>query len=126
MIKRLRVFIVVASAIGYACASQAKAQTSDPGDARVMWVAQAMMRMLTIKPGMTRGDLLKVFTVEGGISTRFQRTYISRDCPYFKVDVEFKEVGPPGLNGDQMQFGESSADILVKISRPYLAFSILD
>jgi hypothetical protein len=126
MIKRLRVFIVVASAIGYACAFQVNAQTADPSDARVMWVAQALTRMLTIKIGMTRGDLLKVFTTEGGLSTRVQHTYVSRDCPYFKVDVEFKEVGPPGPNGDQMSFGESGADIILKISRPYLAFSILD
>jgi hypothetical protein len=95
-------------------------------DGHVEWVAQALMRMQTIKPGMTRDDLLKVFTTEGGISTRTQRTYVSRDCPYFKVDVEFKAVGPPGRNGVEMSFGESSADIVLKISRPYLAFSILD
>ncbi len=126
MIQRLRLFIVVLSAIGYACASQANAQSADPGEARVMWVAQALTRMLTIQAGMTRGDLLKVFTTEGGLSTRTQHTYVSRDCPYFKVDVEFKEVGPPGRNGVEMSFGESSVDIIFKISRPYLAFSILD
>ena len=85
-----------------------------------MWVGKAVTRMLTIQSGMTRGDLLKVFTVEGGLSNRVHRTYVSRDCPYFKVTVEFKEGGPPGANGDQMQFGESSADIILKISRPYL------
>ena len=111
MIKRLRVFIVVASAIGCACAFQANAQTAEPTDARVMWVAQALTRMLTIKPGMTRDDLLKVFTTEGGLSTPFEQTYVSRDCPYFKVDVEFREFRP---------------DIILKISRPYLAFSIAD
>ena len=126
MIKRLRMFIVVAIAIGYACSFQANAQTTDPSDARVMWVGQALVRMLTIKPGMTRGDLLKVFTTEGGISNRVHRTYVSRDCLYFKVDVEFREVGPPGRNGDQLQFGESSSDIILKISRPYLNFSIGD
>lgn len=111
MIKRLRVFIVVASALGCACAFQANAQTTDPSDPRVMWVAQALTRMLTIKPGMTRDDLLKVFATEGGLSTPFQQTFVSRDCPYFKVDVEFQESRP---------------DVILKISRPYLAYSILD
>jgi hypothetical protein len=126
MIKRLRVFMVVASAIGYAFAFQSNAQTADLSDPRVMWVDQALRRMLTIQSGMTRGDLLKVFATEGGISNRVHRTYVSRDCPYFKVDVELKEVGPPGPNGNQMQFGESSADIILKISRPYLAFARAD
>jgi hypothetical protein len=125
MTQRLRVFIVVASAIGYACAFQANAQITGPNDARAIWVAQALARMLTIQAGMTRGDLLKVFTTEGGISNRFHRTYISRDCPYFKVDVELKEVGPDP-NGAQLPFGESPADIILKISRPYLDFSIMD
>jgi len=126
MIKRLRIFIVVACAIGYAGAFQANAQSPDPGGARSMWVAQALTRMLTIKPGMTRGDLLKVFTVEGGLSTRNQRSYVSRDCLYFKVDVEFRQVGPPGPDGAEMGFGESPADIIVKISHPYVAYYVGD
>jgi hypothetical protein len=46
--------------------------------------------MKSIKPGMTRADLQKVFTTEGGISMRVQRTYVYRNCPYCKVDVEFE------------------------------------
>jgi hypothetical protein len=111
MIKRLRIFVVVASAMGCGCAFQANAQIPESNDARVMWVAQALTRMLTIKPGMTRDDLMRVFTTEGGVSTAFQQTLVSRDCPYFKVDVEFQESRP---------------DIILKISRPYLAFSIAD
>jgi hypothetical protein len=45
--------------------------------------------METIKTGMTRSTLLTVFTTEGGLSTVSHRTYVSRECPYFKVDVEF-------------------------------------
>jgi hypothetical protein len=59
------------------------------------WVAESLKRMQTIKPGMTRTDLLKVFTTEGGLSTGLQRTFVSQDCPYFKVDVEFEAVGRP-------------------------------
>ena len=48
-----------------------------------------------IQPGMRRKDLLKVFTTEGGISSRFQRTYVHRECPYIKVDVLFRGIEDP-------------------------------
>jgi len=91
------------------------------------WVAESLKRMQTIKPGMTRTDLLKVFTTEGGLSTGLQRTFVSQDCPYFKVDVEFEAVGRPNrdVNG-RVTLEEGSKDIIVKISRPYLEFSIMD
>jgi hypothetical protein len=93
----------------------------------IAWVAQALRRMRTIQPGMRRSDLLKVFTIEGGLSARSQRTYVSRDCPYFKVDFDFKPVGPAdGGVGSEMTHLEGSRDIIVKMSRPYLQFAISD
>src|ERR1700682_2364397 len=59
------------------------------------WVTRALEEMETSKPGMTREDLLRVFTTEGGFSTVLHRTFVSRDCHYFKVDVEFEPVGRP-------------------------------
>lgn len=35
-------------------------------------------RTATLRPGMTRADLLKLFETEGGISTRWQHTYVFR------------------------------------------------
>lgn len=83
--------------------------------------------MQTIKPRMTRRDLLTVFTTEGGLSTGLQRTFVSRDCPNFKVDVEFEPVGRSkrDING-RVTGGEDEGDLILKISRPYLQFSILD
>jgi hypothetical protein len=90
-------------------------------------VAESLKRMQTIKPGMTRADLLKVFTTEGGLSTPLWRTFVSQDCPYFKVDVEFEEVGRPSRDANgRVTLEEGSRDIIVKISRPYLQFSIAD
>ncbi|HKW97968.1 MAG TPA: hypothetical protein VJN43_09535 [Bryobacteraceae bacterium] len=83
--------------------------------------------MQTIKPGMTRAALLEVFTTEGGISTALRRTYVSRDCPYFKVDVQFQAVGRPANDGTgRVTLVEDSRDIILKISRPYLQFSVAD
>ena len=44
------------------------------------WVDQSLRRMESIKPGMTRADLLNLFTTEGGLQTG--RTFVYRDCPY--------------------------------------------
>jgi hypothetical protein len=83
------------------------------------WVAEALQRMEAIKPGMTRGVLLGVFTTEGGISSRWERRFVSRDCRYFKVDVKFEQAG-------EVTSTEDSRDIIHSISRPYLQFSIGD
>jgi hypothetical protein len=93
----------------------------------VAWVAQVLIQIQTIKPGMTRTDLLKVFTTEGGLSTGLRRTFVSRDCPYFKVDVEFEAVDRPSRDaGGRVTLFEGSRDIIVQISKPYLQFSIAD
>jgi hypothetical protein len=93
----------------------------------VTWVANVLKRMETIKGGMTRETLLTVFTTEGGLSTGLQRTYVSQECPYFKVDVEFDAVGRPNRDSDgRVTLIEDPRDIILKLSRPYLQFSILD
>jgi hypothetical protein len=93
----------------------------------VSWVAEVLRRIETIKPGMTREDLLKVFTTEGGLSTGLQRTFVIRDCPYFKIDVQFKAVGRPSRDGNgRVTLEEGSQDLIVQISRPYSQFGISD
>ena len=85
------------------------------------WVSSVLAWTADIKPGMTRGDLLRVFTTEGGLFTRTRRTYVLKQCPYIKVDVEFaatsKEPDPSS---------EMPDDKIARISRPYLDFSVLD
>jgi hypothetical protein len=76
--------------------------------------------METIKPGMTRWDLLQVFRTEGARQTFrmesapsvLQETFVSQDCPYFKIAVEF-----------QTRFGGGNRDVIVKVSKPYVQFS---
>jgi hypothetical protein len=86
---------------------------------------------------MTRADLLKVFTTEGGLFSRSQVTVVSRECPYCKVDVVFDVVGPANmgprcipLNGgspcDSTTFMVSDRDKIITISKPYLQLPILD
>jgi hypothetical protein len=77
--------------------------------------------MKAVKPGMTRGDLLKVFATEGGLSTAIQRTYLYHGCPYIKVDVEFQPVGRAARDAEgRVTIIESIDDTISKISKPYL------
>jgi len=93
----------------------------------VACVDQALARFQIITPGMTREALLKVFTTEGGLSTGLHRTFVSRECPYFKVNVEFRAVGRPDRDRDgRVTLVDGDQDIIVTISRPYLQVSIID
>ena len=85
------------------------------------WVAKSLKEIERVKVGMTRGDLLKVFREEGGISTRVWRRYVYRGCPYIKVDVEFEPVGEP-----ENKLSQDPEDRIVKISRPFLEWAITD
>ena len=107
-------------------AGRPERQPSTPQE-RTAWVLACLTRMQTVHPGMTRADLLQVFLPEGGLSTGLERTYVSRDCPYFKVDVGFQAVGRPDRDKEgRITLVESGQDIITKISRPYLALSTTD
>jgi hypothetical protein len=88
--------------------------------AHMKWVDHVMRSISTIKPGMTRRDLVAVFNEEGGLSTRTQRRYVYKHCPYIKVEVNFDPVGKTDMTV------ENPEDRIVKISRPYLEYAIGD
>ncbi|HXJ04144.1 MAG TPA: hypothetical protein VNH65_03545 [Candidatus Acidoferrum sp.] len=88
------------------------------------WLKQVMMKMETIKPGMTRWDVLKVFRTEEGVapnsgftvggvpSLGFRETFVSQDSPYFKIDIEF--AGHESI---------PNRDVIVKVFKPYVQFA---
>lgn len=87
------------------------------------WLTQVLGKMGTIKPGMTRWDLLHVFRPEEGAPRLFstgpptglrRETFVSQDCSYFKIDVEFE---PEAV---------SNRDVITKVSKPYVQFAIAD
>ena|ERR1043165_696262 len=103
------------------------AQSPQRQQEQTKWIADSLIEMKTIKVGMTRADLLKVFTTEGGLSTGLNRTYVYRKCPLIKVDVEFQPVGRPARDAKgRVTLTEADGDVIEKISRPYLDFSVLD
>ncbi len=107
--------------------SSLSAQNSRTPQSHTEWIADSLKEIQKLKVGMTRADLLKVFTTEGGLSTGLNRTYVYRECPYIKVDVEFEPVGRPARDAEgRVTLLESNRDVIKKISRPYLEWNILD
>lgn len=83
--------------------------------------------MESIQPGSTREDLLKLFTLDGGVSTALQQTFVSRNCPEFKVNVRFSAVGRPERDSaGRTTTVEDPRDTVKSISRPYVAPSTID
>jgi hypothetical protein len=108
--------------------SQPKNGSAAPGkQSHCEWLANLLTEASTVKVGDTRSSLLEVFTTEGGLSTREQRTYVLRKCSLIKVDVEFRPVSNQQLDtNDRPSFTESGDDVIVKISRPYIAWPVDD
>ncbi len=78
--------------------------------------------MKTIKAGMTRQQLLTVFTNAGGSHAVPPEWFEYRNCPWFQVNVKFKAMGKPvrDLDGQTRTHADPS-DIIVKISSPFVA-----
>jgi hypothetical protein len=125
MITRSIAVMLIGLMVGSVLLAAGGGRQTTPREDHIAWVAEALKRIQTITPGMTRKELLLVMTTEGGLSTRLRRTFVSRDCPYFKVDVEFEAVGPPSRDSSgRVTLLEGDQDRIVKISRPYLQFSV--
>jgi hypothetical protein len=130
MIRRLLVlvFISIASISASSSVRFAHSAMQEPcSQDHEAWVAHALEKMETIKPGMTRQELLKVFTTQGGFSNGLRRMFVSRDGRYFKVDVEFRPVGRSDRDsGGRVTVEEDSRDVIVKISPPFVQFGVTD
>ena len=88
---------------------------------RTYWIAKVLRQIEKIEPGMRRKDLVGIFTTEGGISNRFQRTYVHVDCPYIKVTVRLK-----AASDEANALKEDPDDIVESVSQPFLQWSTMD
>jgi len=116
-------------AVGFLCVilSAASAQsrlerrTSGVDKEHTAWVEDVLRSIQAIKVGMTRSELMKVFTTEGGLEfkdgTTSRRTYVYRKCQYIKVDVTLA-IANPGV--------DLPTDKITHISRPYLEWAVAD
>ncbi len=125
-LQRRRILQLLAAATVGGTPALASQESAASRSAHVAWVAESLKQMLTIEPGMSRSQLMTVFTTEGGLSTALQRTFVSHDCPYFKADVTFHRASHDPSGGREASLRELDNDVIATISRPYLQFSIRD
>jgi hypothetical protein len=85
------------------------------------WIANALQEIQSVQVNMKRSDLHRVFTTEGGISTRLSRVYIYKKSPFIKVSVQFQ-----AAKGNDNPSTESDDDKIIGISKPYLEYPISD
>lgn len=105
----------------FAARSTSTARNGDARSERIAWVARCMKQIQTVQPGMKRKEMEKVLTTEGGLYSPTTGHYVSRECPYFKVDVEF--AAKRGKDGRMFSGAE---DKITKVSRPYMEWEIDD
>lgn len=101
--------------------SSAQSEQRRAGAANCSCAETALRDIRSVKVGMTRKDIEKVLTTEGGISARGARTYVYKNCAYIKVDVQFQAIQHPGE-----KLKEFSDDKIIGMSKPYLDNPILD
>jgi outer membrane protein assembly factor BamE (lipoprotein component of BamABCDE complex) len=118
--------LTIAAASSPAQEAVANGRTLQVDREHTQWIDQVMRSIATIKPGMTRKDLRKVLGEEGGVSTRTRRRYAYIHCPHIKVDVDFAPVEDPNATSGKVSMEENPDDRIVKVSQPFLQYSIMD
>ena len=82
------------------------------------WVLESLKDIKSIKPGMTRKDLLSVFQPAGGLyGPTTPRIYSYKSCSYFLIKVTFEGVD---------QGKEQPGDKIVEVSPLYLDYPPID
>ena len=80
------------------------------------WLLDRLREAGSIKAGMSKADLLKVFTPDGGLQRIPPERYILRTCYYIKVHVRFQLPGKRPL----AKIPPDTELKILMISRPYL------
>lgn len=117
----LAAFVWTGVAVGQ---SPAKLPAVDPGLTRSM--DQVLKDVSSIQVGMTRAELLHVFTTEGGLSTRDAQQYVYRRCPYIKVIVRFRRPADADPDWSDAPDEDWTGDIIESVSKPFLEYPVTD
>ncbi|HZS08400.1 MAG TPA: hypothetical protein VFD58_26440 [Blastocatellia bacterium] len=93
----------------------------EPDNAARQWLEERYKEATSIKPGMTRADLMTVFEMDGGFDRIPASRYVLKSCKMIKVEVEF-----------DTQYGRAYKETpdaklkITRISRPYLEHQFMD
>lgn len=89
-------------------------------------IDQVLKDIASVQTGMTRAELLRVFTPEGGLSTRDGQQFVYRRCPYIKVIVNFHKPADADVDWGNAPEEEWTRDLIQSISKPFLEYAISD
>ena len=97
------------------------------------WLQERYFEATSIKEGMTRADLVKLFRMDGGLQPFLPTRYVLKSSSFIKVDVEFDvpeggKVLPEDLRFEmdllqesyKYQFVSNDKLKIKNISRPYV------
>ncbi len=85
------------------------------------FIERSTEEIKTIKIGMKREDLNKIFRPDGGISGVTEQRFVYEKCQFIKVDVKFS---PTSKNGKTAV--NNPEDKITEISKPYLESPFAD
>jgi hypothetical protein len=106
--------------------------SQSPDRVHDQWLLERYSEAISIKEGMTRADLLKLFRTDGGLQSFLPTRYVLKRSNLVKVDVDFDV--PAGVNGkivpEDLRFEmQNAGDVhfvsndklkIKRISKPYV------
>lgn len=120
MKRRIGIFGILVVAAMIALLALPRPAPAQNSLSRNEWIGRALREMETIQPGMKREALDKVFVPSGEVSTPAQGHYNYKDCPYFRVDIDFTVAN--GADGKPVA---DPGDAIAKVSRPHLEWPVI-
>ncbi|MDT5062919.1 MAG: hypothetical protein QOH63_3378 [Acidobacteriota bacterium] len=114
------------------------------------WLQDRYLEAVSIKEGMSRADLLKLFEMDGGLQLMLPERYVLKSCTMIKVDIKFDipnetkntiipedlrfEMasptvdleGKPSSTKKDLQFVPDEKLKIKTVSRPYLEPEVMD
>lgn len=110
--------LVVILIIGFIAIAGARVcpQAQENSDAsRQQWVEERYKEAVSIRPGMNRADLMKLFAEDGGLQSVPASRYVLKSCHLIKIEVKFAT--PYGVNYKPTPDQDLK---ITEVSRPYL------
>ena len=107
--------LVISGALTYLPAQTANDQ------AHQQWLEERYKEATSIKAGMTRADLLRVFEEDGGLQTIPAGRYVLKSCRLIQIEVKFD--GKYGVDYKPMPDEKLK---IVEVSKPYLERMAVD
>ena len=117
MIKTTLLLACLASALGAGALRFGAAAEDD----QRRWLAERYAEAVSVRPGMSRRDLRRLFRPDGGLQTIPSSRYVLKSCAMIKVEVKFElpEGASPADSRDENELIDARMKIN-EVSKPYL------